>query len=269
MRGADRVSYQSWWSYCSPGGPCTQARIFLEWVLLPHHHPCLSLMVLHLVDFVRMGPLPAAADCVQGKAILRAVSGEWWTMSSKQWAVTFLEYWNVVKWNKPYDHGVELTFEIFFDKFIDKITYNRGWGTYNHGWQTLSYKVCMLGMGLGWLQIVIWGGLSPTCRRPQIPGLMAAVSFQIGYKVCRLGMGLAWFQVVIWGGLSPTRIRPRTRGLKALGSKFLLCLKLVVPGRVSAFQVGWLLCKMPLIRVFLALGFAVWFEVWFMVVGCM
>ena len=79
-----------------------------------------------------------------------------------------------------------------------------------------------------------------------------ALSFQIAYNVCRLGMGLAWFQVVILGGLSPTRIRPRTRGLKAS-----LCLKLVVHGWVSAFQVGWLFCRRPQIRALLALGFAV------------
>ena len=44
----------------------------------------------------------------------------WEKLFCERWAVSFLEYWNFVWWNMPYDRGVELTFEIFIDKFIDK-----------------------------------------------------------------------------------------------------------------------------------------------------
>ena len=46
--------------------------------------------------------------------------GKSYFASSERWAVTFLLNWNFVKWNRPYDHGVELTFENFIDIFFDK-----------------------------------------------------------------------------------------------------------------------------------------------------
>ena len=54
----------------------------------------------------------------------------WEKLFCERWAVSFVEFWNFVWWNMPYDRGVELTFEIFIDKFIDKRTYIRGGGTY-------------------------------------------------------------------------------------------------------------------------------------------
>ena len=42
-----------------------------------------------------------------------------------------------------------------FPKFIDKKTYIRGGRTYTVFACTFYYKVCRLGMGLGWLHVVI------------------------------------------------------------------------------------------------------------------
>jgi hypothetical protein len=46
-------------------------------------------------------------------------------------------------------------FQEYFPNLLTKRTYIRGGGTYTIFSCTFSYKVCRLGMGLGWLQVVI------------------------------------------------------------------------------------------------------------------
>jgi hypothetical protein len=45
-------------------------------------------------------------DCTSLHPMVHIQYGKSYFASGERWAVSFLEYWNFVWWNMPYDHGV-------------------------------------------------------------------------------------------------------------------------------------------------------------------